>query len=107
MVTVVLQHVRHLGRHLGFFKISIFSKTAGNFLEISRKHVFTTSSNRNTIKNRVRKKKLEEILSESYIFLFQTLICIINFALTISDDVIQLTSKDVFIIGLQVMKVSF
>ena len=46
MVTVVLQHVRHLGRHLGFFKNIILRKTAANFTEISRKH-------RNVIKNRV------------------------------------------------------
>ena len=41
-------------------------------------------------------KKLEQILSKSYSFLIQTLICMI-----ISDDVIHLTSKDVFIIGLE------
>ena len=42
---------------LGFFKIFIFSKTAANFLEISRKRVFT-ASNRNIIKIRVEKKKM-------------------------------------------------
>ena len=35
-------------RHLGFFKNFIFSKTAANFLEISRKYVFT-ASNRNKV----------------------------------------------------------
>ena len=54
MATVVLQHVRHLGRRLGLFKSFIFSKTAPNFLEISRKHVFA-ASNRNMIKNRVER----------------------------------------------------
>ena len=48
MVTVVSQHVRHLG----FFKKFILHKTAANFTEISRKHVFV-ASNRNIIKNRV------------------------------------------------------
>ena len=43
MAAVVSQHVRHLGRHLGFFKNFILRKTAANFTEISRKHVFTAS----------------------------------------------------------------
>ena len=55
MATAVSQHVRHLG----FSKKYIFSKTAANFLEISRKHVLT-ASNRNMIKNSVEKKKLEQ-----------------------------------------------
>ena len=50
MATVVSQHVRHIGRHLGFFKHFILRKTAANFTEISRKHVFA-ASNRNIIKN--------------------------------------------------------
>ena len=79
MATVVSQHVRHFGCHLRIFKYYIFSKIATNFLEISRKHIFT-ASNGNIIKNKVEKKKLEQILSKSYSFLFQTLICIINFA---------------------------
>ena len=74
MATGISQH----GCHLGFFKDFIFSKTAANFLKIRRKHVFT-SSNRNIIKNRVEKKKLEQILSKGYSYLIQTLICIINF----------------------------
>ena len=45
MAIAVLQHVHHRGRHLGFFKTFIFNKTAANFLEISRKHVFTTVFN--------------------------------------------------------------
>ena len=52
MATVVSQHVRHLGRHLGFLKKVILRKTAANFTEISRKYVFA-ASNRNIIKNRV------------------------------------------------------
>ena len=75
MATAVSQHVRHLG----FFKTFIFSKTVANFLKISRKHVFT-ASNSNIIKNRVEKKKSEQILSKGQGFLIQTLICIINFA---------------------------
>ena len=51
MATIASQHVRHLGRHLGFFKNFILRKTAANFTEISRKHVFA-ASNRNIIKNR-------------------------------------------------------
>ena len=79
MATAVSQHVRHLGRHLGFFKNFIFCKTAASFLEISRKHVFTAWSRNIILNNRVVKKKLaEQILSKSYSF-FQTLICIINF----------------------------
>ena len=75
MATAVLQHVRHLGRHLGFFKKFTLHKTAANFTEISTKHVFATS-NRNIIKNRILEKKLEQIFSKRYIFLFQNLICI-------------------------------
>ena len=52
MATVVLQHARHLGRHLGFFKNFILRETAANFTKISIKHVFA-ASNRNIIKNRV------------------------------------------------------
>ena len=73
------QHVRHLGRHLGFFKNFIWRKIAANFIEISRKHVFATS-NRNLIKSRVLKKKLKQIFPKIYRFLFQTLVCIINYA---------------------------
>ena len=66
-----------------------------------------TALNKNIIKYRVEKKKLKQILSKSYSFLIQTLICMVNFAHIMSDDVSQLTSKDVFISGLQVLKVSF
>ena len=52
MTTVVLQHVRHLGRHLEFFNNFILRKTAENFTEISRKHIFA-ASNRNIIKKRI------------------------------------------------------
>ena len=52
MATVVSQHVRHLGRHLGFFKKNFLRKIAAYFTEISRKHVFA-ASNRNIIKNSV------------------------------------------------------
>ena len=51
MATAVSQHVRHIGRHLGFKKI-ISRKTAANFTEISRKHVFAASI-RNIIKNKI------------------------------------------------------
>ena len=50
MATVVSQHVRHFGRHLGFCKNSILLKTSANYTEISRKHLFA-ASNRNIIKN--------------------------------------------------------
>ena len=49
MATVVSQHVRHFGRHLGFFKTLILRKIAANFTEISRKHVFP-ASNRNIVR---------------------------------------------------------
>ena len=80
MATVISQHVRHIGRqYLGFFKNYILHKMAANFTEISRKHVFA-ASNRNLI----------------YAF---------NYAQIVSDDIIQLTSKDALIIRLQVLKV--
>ena len=62
METVVSQHVRHLGHHLGVFKNCSFSKIAANLLELSRKHMF-----RNIITHNVE-KKLEQILSKNYIF---------------------------------------
>ena len=106
MATVVSQHVRHLGRHLGIFKNYIFRKSATNFTGISRKHVFLTS-NRKIIENRVKKKNLEQMFSKFNNFLFRTLICIINYYVyIISDDSIQLTSKNVLIIRLQVLKVA-
>ena len=37
MVTVVSQHIRHIGRHLGFFKIFILHQIAANFTVISKK----------------------------------------------------------------------
>ena len=52
MATVVSQHVRHIGRHLEFFKTFILRKTAATCTELSREHVFA-ASNRNIIKNRV------------------------------------------------------
>ena len=53
MATVVSQHVRHIGRPLGFFKKFILRKTSANSVtEISRKNVFA-ASNRDIIKNRV------------------------------------------------------
>ena len=69
MATAVSQHTRHLSRHLGFFKIFIFSKVAANFLEIGRKHVLL-ALNRSIIKNNVEKKKLEHILSKRYSLFF-------------------------------------
>ena len=51
MATVVSQHVRHIGRHLGFFENFILRKIEANFTEISRKHVFA-ASNKDVIKNR-------------------------------------------------------
>ena len=55
----------------------------------------------------MEKKNLEHILSKSDGFLFQTLICIFNFAYIMSDGVIQLMSRDAFIIGQQVRKFHF
>ena len=52
MATVVSQHVRLVGRHLGFFKIFILCKIAANFTEISKNPVFA-DSNKKIIKNRV------------------------------------------------------
>ena len=75
MATVNSQHVRQLG----FFKNFILRKTAANFTEISRTHVFA-ASNRDIIENRVLKKKLEQFFPKIHSFVFQTLICIINYA---------------------------
>ena len=41
MAIVVSQHVRHLGRDLGFLKNFILRKNAANFTEISRKRVYS------------------------------------------------------------------
>ena len=65
------------------------------------------ASNRKINENRVKKKNLEQIFPKFHNFLFRTLFYIINYAQIISDDVIQLTSKDALIIRLQVLKVSF
>ena len=64
---------------LDFSKIFVLRKNAANFTEISIKHVFA-DSNRNIIGNRVKKKKLEQVIPKIYSFLFRTLICIINYA---------------------------
>ena len=68
MATVVSQHVRHLGCYLGFFKNFILSKTAANFTEISRKHVFA-ASNWNIIENKawVALGKISELLSNFFV----------------------------------------
>ena len=39
MTTVLTKHVRHIGRHVGFFKNFILRKSAATVTEISRKHV--------------------------------------------------------------------
>ena len=79
MATVVSQHVRHIGRLLGFFDNFILFKIAANITEISRKHL-CAASNRNIIKNRVEKEKLKQMFSKTYSLLFRTLICIVNYA---------------------------
>ena len=70
MATVVLQHVHHFGRHLGFFEYFVLRKTAANFTEISRKCVFA-ASNWNIFKNRVQKKKLEQVFQKFTVFYFE------------------------------------
>ena len=50
MATVVSQHLRHLGRHRGFFKNVILLKTAAKFTKISTNHTFA-ASNRNIIES--------------------------------------------------------
>ena len=106
MATVVSQHVRHLGHQLGYFKKIILRKTASNFTEISRKHVFA-DSNRNIIIRTESKEEIRTYFVKSHSFLFQTLICLIYYAYIIRDDVIQLMSKKFLIIRIQVLKVSF
>ena len=86
--------------HLGFFKSFIqFTKTAANFHEIGRKYIFT-APNRNIIKNRMQKKKIEQF-SKNYRFLFLTLILHKLEVITSSINV-----KNTLIIGLQVLNVS-
>ena len=53
MATSVSQHVRHIGRHLGFLKHFIFGKTAAIFLKLVENMCL-------------------QILSKSYSFLVQT-----------------------------------
>ena len=67
MATVVSQHVRYLGGHLGLYKKFYFSKIVASVFEISKKHVLT-DSNRNVIKNRVEKKKVEQNFVEKLHF---------------------------------------
>ena len=74
-----VQSFDNMSAILDFLKIIFSAKMQANFLEISRKHMFT-ASNTNIIKIRVEKKKLKQILLKSYSFRFQTLICISNSA---------------------------
>ena len=57
MAAVVLQHI-YFGAILDFSYFLILPKSAANFLEISRKLVFT-ASNRNIIKIKVKNNNLE------------------------------------------------
>ena len=69
MATAVFTTCLPFGRHLGVLKKLIFRKTATNFTGISRKHVFL-ASNTKIIKNRVKKKNLQQIFPIFYNFLF-------------------------------------
>ena len=60
MATVISQHVRYLGHHLGLFTSFILRKTAANFTEINIKHMFA-ALNSNIIENRVEKYNLKQI----------------------------------------------
>ena len=64
MATVDSQNVRHLGRHLGFFKKFLLRKTAANFTEISRKHMFA-ASDMILIKKQSLKEEIRTNLSKS------------------------------------------
>ena len=57
-----------LAAFLDFSKF-FFRKTATNFTEIGRKHLFL-ALNRKIIENRVKKKNLEQIFQKFYNFLF-------------------------------------
>ena len=70
MATVVSQHVRHIDRHLGVFKILILHKTAAIFTEISRKHVFA-ASNRNIIKIEFKKRNYNKFSQTFTVFYFE------------------------------------
>ena len=91
---------------LDFSKNVLLCKTAANFTGIGRKHM-SSGSKRKIIEIRVKNKNLKQIFPKFYNFLFRTLVCIINYAQIISDDVVQLASEDALIIRLQVLKVSF
>ena len=60
---------------------------------------------------KLQQKKSKEEIKTNFVkklqFLFQSLICIINYGGIRSDVSIQLTLKDALIIGMQVLKVSF
>ena len=57
---------------LDFSKILFLTNIGGSFIENIRKHVFT-ASNKNKVKIRVEKKKLEHILSKIYSHWFSTM----------------------------------
>ena len=63
METVVSQYVSYIGHHHDFFRNCICSVSVAYFLEIIRKHVFTTS-NIKIMKNRGRRTKFKKVLQE-------------------------------------------
>ena len=67
MATAISQHVRHHGRHLGFLKILFSANLQPIFLKLVE-NMFLLCQ---IIKNRVENRKLEQILSKRYSFLFQ------------------------------------
>ena len=92
---------------LDFSKVLFFAKLQQILLELVEKHVFLASKYENKWKWSQKEEFRTNFPPNFTIFLFWTLICIINYAWIISDDVIQLTSKDALNIRLQVVKVSF
>ena len=95
---VISQHVRSFGRYLSFSKHLLLTKLQ-QFLLTQQKRYVHSLKQKNSEKKQF-KKKLEQILFVKKIQYFCS-----NFA-SIINDTTQLTSKDVFIIGPQVLLVA-
>ena len=96
---VILQHVHSFGRHLSFSKHLLLTKLQQFLLSQQKRYVHSLKQ-KNSEKKQFKKKKLEQILFAKKIQYFCS-----NFA-SIINDTTQLTSKDVFIIGPQVLQVA-
>ena len=76
MATVGSQHVRHLGRHLGFFKKVIFSKKTANFLEIEYRDVTVLESLKHVSMGMERRGFLFSVMSSPIVYFLTTLLAL-------------------------------